>query len=78
MCSLSGNQPFFCDGSHKKTADEAAGKVYVYHEDRTRKKSVMLFVAENCQKRRVFCGQLCRLAVAVRAPYYHHIAFSWL
>jgi CDGSH-type Zn-finger protein len=37
MCGLSGNQPFFCDGSHKKMADEAAGKVYVYHEDGTRK-----------------------------------------
>jgi CDGSH-type Zn-finger protein len=38
MCGLSRNQPFFCDGSHKKTADEAAGKVYyVYHEDGTRK-----------------------------------------
>jgi CDGSH iron-sulfur domain-containing protein 3 len=35
MCGLSGNQPF-CDGSHKKTADEAAGKVYVYHKDGTR------------------------------------------
>jgi CDGSH-type Zn-finger protein len=37
MCGLSGNQPFFCDGSHKKTADGAAGKIYVYHEDGTRK-----------------------------------------
>jgi CDGSH-type Zn-finger protein len=27
----------FCDGSYKKTADEAAGKVYVYHKDGTRK-----------------------------------------
>ena len=29
MCGLSNNQPF-CDGSHKKTADEEAGKVYRY------------------------------------------------
>jgi len=33
-----GRQPaIFCDGSQKKTADEAAEKVYVYHEDGTRK-----------------------------------------
>jgi len=31
MCGLSKNQPF-CDGSHKKTADEADGKVYEYDE----------------------------------------------
>ena len=30
MCGLSSNQPF-CDGSHKKTADEEAGKVYRYN-----------------------------------------------
>ncbi len=35
MCGLSNNQPF-CDGSHKKTADEAAGKVYRYNKDGTR------------------------------------------
>jgi CDGSH-type Zn-finger protein len=27
----------FCDGSYKKTADEAAGKVYDYQKDGTRK-----------------------------------------
>jgi CDGSH iron-sulfur domain-containing protein 3 len=27
MCGLSNNQPF-CDSSHKKTADEEAGKIY--------------------------------------------------
>ena len=32
MCGLSSNQPF-CDGSHKKTADEEAGKVYRYNAD---------------------------------------------
>jgi CDGSH iron-sulfur domain-containing protein 3 len=32
MCGLSDNQPF-CDGSHKKTADEEAGKVYIYDSD---------------------------------------------
>jgi len=35
MCGLSNNQPF-CDGSHKKTADEEAGKVYRYNTDGTR------------------------------------------
>ena len=29
MCGLSLNKPF-CDGSHKKTADEQEGKTYVY------------------------------------------------
>lgn len=32
MCGLSANQPF-CDGSHKKTLDEEAGKVYIYNKD---------------------------------------------
>ena len=36
MCGLSKNQPF-CDGNHKKTADEKAGKVYRYKPDGTRK-----------------------------------------
>lgn len=36
MCGLSSNQPF-CNGSHKKTADELEGKVYIYHEDGTRR-----------------------------------------
>lgn len=35
MCGLSANQPF-CDGSHKKTHDEEAGKVYSYSKDGTR------------------------------------------
>lgn len=35
FCGLSANQPF-CDGSHKKTANEMAGKVYVYNKDGTR------------------------------------------
>lgn len=35
MCGLSANQPF-CDGSHKKTKDEADGKTYTYHTDGTR------------------------------------------
>ena len=34
-CGLSKNQPL-CDGSHKKTSDEEAGKVYQYKEDGTR------------------------------------------
>ena len=29
QCGLSKNQPF-CDGSHKKTADEKDGEVYCY------------------------------------------------
>lgn len=36
---LLGNQPF-CDGSHKKTLDEQAGKVYVYNKDGTRKEVI--------------------------------------
>lgn len=35
MCGLSSNQPF-CNGTHKKTSDEAAGKLYIYNEDGTR------------------------------------------
>jgi CDGSH-type Zn-finger protein len=35
MCGLSNTQPF-CDGSHKKTAGEASGKVYIYNKDGTR------------------------------------------
>ncbi len=35
MCGLSKNQPF-CDGNHKKTADEEEGKIYQYHPDGTR------------------------------------------
>jgi CDGSH iron-sulfur domain-containing protein 3 len=35
MCGLSSNQPF-CDGSHKRTADEEAGKIYRYNPDGTR------------------------------------------
>jgi CDGSH-type Zn-finger protein len=36
MCGLSKNQPF-CDGSHKKTADEEEGKIYEYDENGNRK-----------------------------------------
>lgn len=36
QCGLSKNQPF-CDGSHKKTLDEADGTVYRYEADGTRK-----------------------------------------
>jgi len=32
MCGLSKNMPF-CDGSHKMTKDEEAGKVYKYNDD---------------------------------------------
>ena len=35
MCGLSKNQPF-CDGNHKKTADEEEGKIYQYNPDGTR------------------------------------------
>jgi CDGSH-type Zn-finger protein len=35
MYGLSGNRPF-CDGSHKKTADEQQGKLYRYTPDGTR------------------------------------------
>lgn len=34
-CGLSKNQPF-CDGSHKKTLDEAEGKIYRYASDGSR------------------------------------------
>jgi len=30
-CGLSKNKPF-CDGSHKKTRDEAAGDLYLYDD----------------------------------------------
>ncbi|MFZ1077945.1 MAG: CDGSH iron-sulfur domain-containing protein [Nitrosotalea sp.] len=35
MCGLSKNQPF-CDGSHKKTAGEESGKLYMYGKDGAR------------------------------------------
>jgi len=35
MCGLSKNQPF-CDGSHKKTAGEESGKLYMYGKEGTR------------------------------------------
>lgn len=35
QCGLSKNQPY-CDGSHKKTQEEEAGKTYKYSEDGTR------------------------------------------
>jgi len=35
-CGLSKNQPY-CDGSHKKTKDEEADKLYFYHPDGTRR-----------------------------------------
>lgn len=35
MCGLSSNQPF-CDGSHKKTAGEQSGKLYIYNKDGSR------------------------------------------
>jgi CDGSH-type Zn-finger protein len=31
-CGLSANKPF-CDGSHKKTRDEAAAETYAYDEN---------------------------------------------
>jgi len=31
-CGLSKNKPF-CDGSHRKTRDEAAGELYVYDDE---------------------------------------------
>ena len=36
MCGLSANQPF-CDGSHKKTAGEESGKIYLYNKDGSRR-----------------------------------------
>ena len=50
MCGLSSNQPF-CDGSHKKTADQEAGKDYRYYADGTRteiKQQFYLFVQWYC------------------------------
>lgn len=35
MCGLSKNKPF-CDGAHKKTADETEGKVYAYNKEGSR------------------------------------------
>lgn len=34
-CGLSQNKPF-CDGSHKKTRDEAEGEIYLYDADGNR------------------------------------------
>jgi CDGSH-type Zn-finger protein len=34
-CGLSKNKPY-CDGTHKITRDEEAGKIYAYNEQRTR------------------------------------------
>lgn len=31
-CGLSKNKPF-CDGTHKRTKDEAAGEVYLYDDN---------------------------------------------
>lgn len=31
-CGLSKNKPF-CDGTHKRTRDEAAGEVYIYDDN---------------------------------------------
>ena len=39
MCGLSSNQPF-SDGSHKKTADEEAGKIYRYNSMEPELKSI--------------------------------------
>jgi CDGSH-type Zn-finger protein len=38
LCGLSANQPF-CDGSHKKTKDEEAGKTYEYDEQGHRREA---------------------------------------
>lgn len=35
MCGLSRNKPL-CDGSHKKTKDEMAGKMYAYDKQLNR------------------------------------------
>ncbi len=32
MCGLSKNQPY-CDGSHKKTSGEEAGRLYMYTKE---------------------------------------------
>lgn len=42
MCGLSNNQPF-CDGSHKKTADEKEGEVYLYNEYGSRSEIAYLY-----------------------------------
>jgi CDGSH-type Zn-finger protein len=39
MCGLSKNQPY-CDGSHKKVADEEDGKTYEYDSEGHRREVV--------------------------------------
>jgi len=46
MCGLSKNQPF-CDGSHKKTAGEEPGTLYMYGKDGTRVKIQSSEICEN-------------------------------
>ena len=38
QCGLSKNMPY-CDGAHRNTKDEEAGKVYKYNKDGTREES---------------------------------------
>lgn len=46
MCGLSKNQPF-CDASHKKTAGEEPGKLYMYGKDGTKVKIQSSEICEN-------------------------------
>ena len=52
MCGLSKNQPF-CDGSHKKTLDEAKDTLYKYEDDGSRVEVEMEHEEEGC------CGGGC-------------------
>jgi CDGSH-type Zn-finger protein len=49
MCGLSNGQPF-CDGSHKKTANEKEEEVYLYDVDGTRTEIAYIYNKNGTKK----------------------------